>query len=571
MLTFSISKQIKKRNSITTLSAALLMAFVTLLNSFPTMSQTMPSWIWAYKAGDMGSDYGNSLCTDTAGNTYVTGTFEQSVYFSIYQLTSAGSEDIFIMKNDDEGNTIWAKSFGGTSLDYVNKITLDNEGNIIITGAFRSDEITFGTTTLINPNSDIGYDNIFVAKFNAEGDNLWAISVDGDGNGTGSGVATDNNENIIISGFFDGQVLTFGDIVIHNSFQLTDEIFLAKLDKSGNTLWAKAMGGFGYDYGRDVAVKNNGDILLSADFESDSVLMADTTLYNTGGADYFIADFTPEGNLSWLNKADGDADEFGTAITSDADDNTYVTGHFNGTAMTIGNTTLPGNGYDNIFVAKYTPDGQVEWVLNPSGANNDEATGINACPNGMLYVTGEYSSETFTIGAIELQNSTTNEYTDTFIAGIKQDDGSVSWAKSIGGNDDDGIEAVSSDSHGTIYITGYFYSRIVEIGINVLRNADDSQNSTDILYARIDDFDGINNTSSDYDAVFYPNPATENIVIKVKNPTTVEIFNNLGQSVLKTEKAETNTSIALAKLQPGIYFIKFKNKSGVITNKLIKN
>jgi hypothetical protein len=87
-------------------------------------------------------------------------------------LTSAGNQDIFIVKYDPAGNVIWAKSAGGTGIDYGRGITCDKFGNIYVTGSYRLPSCTFGSTILTNTNT-VGR-SLFLVKYNDMGDVLWA-------------------------------------------------------------------------------------------------------------------------------------------------------------------------------------------------------------------------------------------------------------------------------------------------------------------------------------------------------------------------------------------------------------
>jgi PKD repeat protein len=97
--------------------------------------------LWVKSMGANSSDYGLSLTLDISGNVYTTGFYLGTVDFNpgvgVFNLTSQGSQDIFISKLDANGNFIWAKSMGGVSTDYGYAITLDASENIYTTGDFR--------------------------------------------------------------------------------------------------------------------------------------------------------------------------------------------------------------------------------------------------------------------------------------------------------------------------------------------------------------------------------------------------------------------------------------------------
>jgi len=118
------------------------------------------NWLWATRAVGQGSEISNGIVVDDYGNSYITGYFNDLVFFDPYLFISNGNYDIFVANLDTNGNWLWAIQVGGSSDEISNEIAIDDLGNIYIAGRFFS-TITFGTTTIIA--SDF-YD-IFVAKY----------------------------------------------------------------------------------------------------------------------------------------------------------------------------------------------------------------------------------------------------------------------------------------------------------------------------------------------------------------------------------------------------------------------
>jgi uncharacterized protein (TIGR03437 family) len=153
---------------------------------------------------------------DAAGNSYVTGGFTASATFGPGEtnettLTSAGviPPDIFVAKYDVSGNLLWAKRAGGTDFDLGSGLAVDTAGNSYVTGIFFA-SATFGPgeineTTL----TSAGDRDIFVAKYDASGDLLWAKRAGGTGVDLGSGLAVDTAGNSYVTGGF-GRAATFG-------------------------------------------------------------------------------------------------------------------------------------------------------------------------------------------------------------------------------------------------------------------------------------------------------------------------------------------------------------------------
>ena len=188
------------------------------------------------------------------------------------------------MKYDTSGNVTWAKSAGGTSNGSLgNSVATDATGNIYVTGYFGSPTVTFGTTTLTNA----GIGNIFIVKYDSNGNVIWAKSAGGIASDYANSVATDATGNIYITGFFSSSSITFGTTTLTNAGNT--DIFIAKYDINGNVICAKSAGGASNDQGNSVATDANGSTYITGRFASPSITFRTTTLTNLGTYDVFIA------------------------------------------------------------------------------------------------------------------------------------------------------------------------------------------------------------------------------------------------------------------------------------------
>ena len=341
-------------------------------------------WQWVKQAGGTGGDEGNGIATDSSGNSYVTGSFSGTATFGSTSLTSSGSSDIFIAKLDSAGNYLWAKQAGVTILNYSQGIATDSSGNSYVTGYFRG-TATFGTTSLTSNGSS--YNDIFVAKLDTDGNYLWAKKAGGTSDDYGYGISTDSSSNCYVTGGFAGTA-TFGTTSLIGS-GYTD-IFIAKLDTNGNYLWAKKAGGTRSDNGYGVATDSSSNCYVTGSFMG-TATFGTTTLVNssTSYADIFIAKLDMSGNYLWAKKASGINWDSGNSIAIDSSGNSYVTGEFNGSA-TFGTSTLISNGYYDIFIAKLDTNGNFLWAKQAGGTTADGGNGIATDDSGKSYVTGHF-------------------------------------------------------------------------------------------------------------------------------------------------------------------------------------
>lgn len=191
--------------------------------------------LWAQSAGGTSSDITTSLDIDTYGNTYVAGMFSsQNITFGTFNLingNSNGSADIFLAKYDASGNVLWAKSAGGTNRDMATSLTVDALGNTYITGIFQSTAISFGSTTLVNMDNTSNTSDIFLSKYDAFGNVLWAKSAGGMDWDEVFSLDVDASGNNYIGGRFRSSTLSFGSTTLTNIDNTgnTGDIFLAKL------------------------------------------------------------------------------------------------------------------------------------------------------------------------------------------------------------------------------------------------------------------------------------------------------------------------------------------------------
>jgi preprotein translocase subunit YajC len=372
--------------------------------------------IWAKSAGGTNYDVAYSISTDTGGNVYVTGYFSSpSITFGSTVLTNGGLfGDIFITKYDSNGTVLWAKGAGGTSSDYASGVSTDAEGNVYVTGYFWSSSITFGSTVLTNA----GLTDIIMTKYDSNGTVLWAKSAGGTEEDRATSVSTDAVGNVYVTGFFESPSITFGSTVLTNTGAW--DIFITKYDSNGNVLWAEGAGGTDIDRGYGVSVDAVGNVYLTGFFSSSSITFDSTDLTNASGgnADIFITKYHSNGTVLWGKGAGGTDDDDAWSVSTDAGDNVYVTGDFSSSSITFGSTVLTNlnEGSHDIFITKYDSNGNVVWAKSAGGTSGDYAYSVSTDATGNVYVTGEFGSPFITFDSTTLTGA--GVVYDIFIAKI---------------------------------------------------------------------------------------------------------------------------------------------------------
>ncbi|MBC8047807.1 MAG: hypothetical protein H7Y00_13500, partial [Fimbriimonadaceae bacterium] len=196
--------------------------------------------IWAKDASCTGYSACNSTITDEAGNVYLTVFFENTISFDGTELTSVGEFDFALIKYNSGGDLQWANQIGGDSLDISHNLIIDANGDIVLTGQYVSDELTFDSYTITKQGSS----DIFIAKYDTDGNAIWAKSAGGDDWDFSYAISGDADGNIFITGGFISPTLPFGSTDLINKGYI--DMFIAKYDASGNPLWANSGGGISY-------------------------------------------------------------------------------------------------------------------------------------------------------------------------------------------------------------------------------------------------------------------------------------------------------------------------------------
>jgi Thrombospondin type 3 repeat/Beta-propeller repeat len=376
---------------------------------------------------------GNSYVT---GRFNGTATFGLAPNFTI--ITTVGGDDVFVAKYDPNGTLEWARRAGGAGADQAWGIAIDSAGHSYVSGSF-SGTATFGLdfpteTTL----TAAGLQDIFVAKYGAGGALVWANRAGSTGFDEGRDIAADGAGNSYVSGNLSGTA-TFGagepnETTLSSAGGL--DTFVARYDASGALLWAKRAGGTGADDGGfGIALDGAGNSYASGRFRGTATFGAgepnQTTLSSAGDLDFFVARYDASGALVWARRAGGNGFDDGLAIATDGAGESYVIGFFNSTA-TFGageanETTLTTAGDREIFVASYDASGALAWATSAGGAGVDAGIGIAIDGAGNSYATGFFqASATFGAGEANETTLTASGFTDTFIArfsGVVDTDG----------------------------------------------------------------------------------------------------------------------------------------------------
>jgi hypothetical protein len=357
----------------------------------------------------------------------------------------------------------WAKKFTGSSSGQ--SIAVDLSGNTYLTGYFN-DTTDFdpgvGVLSMVPAGGGGDHTDIFVSKLDRLGNLLWVKQIGDTFDDEGLSLAIDISGNVYITGYFQGTV-DFdpgpGTYILNTKSERN--IFISKLDPSGNFLWAKSMDG-GSGSGNAITLDYWGNVYTTGIFKDTVDFDPGTgtnTLYSSNGQ-MFISKLDAVGNFLWAKQLGAGGFPTSTAIVVDGGGYVYTTGHlaYGGLA-----DFDPGIGVDTlnslngaVFISKLDVAGNFVWAKQiGNGSSFGNSITLDSARN--VYITGRFSSSAdFDPGSgIYNLNGTGAGNTDIFISKLDAA-GNFVWAKQMGGNmRSEGI-GIALDAFRNVYVTGYF-------------------------------------------------------------------------------------------------------------------
>lgn len=337
--------------------------------------------LWTRQLGTAESDHGDSITCDNRGNIFITG----HTYGTFNGKPNAGGADIFLMKLEPSGKMLWIKQFGSSESDYGLGVACDNEGNVYVLGD------TYGKLT---GTRNFGDADVFVMKFDANGDRLWGTQLGSAFTEHAKGIFVDVSGYVYVTGD------TCGTLEAKRVFGSYD-IFLVKYNPYGDRLWIRQIGTEANDFSGGVAGDNSGNIYVSG--ETKGQVKGDT---NKGLGDIFLARFDTSGNKIWSRQIGSRSSDSSLGLTIDGTGAICIAGN------TTGNLGLSKNsGLADIFLVKYYTCGNKPWTTELGTDKNEFCGGIASDKAGHVYVAG-YTEGTFA-------DNKNSGYADIFIMSYK--------------------------------------------------------------------------------------------------------------------------------------------------------
>lgn len=396
---------------------------------------------WSKAIGSTLDQICHGVAVDSSSNVFITGEFQGSVDFGGGLLSSAGGRDIFLAKYTSQGDYQWALSFGDASEQISYSVAVDSTGNVLITGSFQG-SLDFGGDVL----TSVGSTDIYLAKFNAAGSHVWSKSFGDASAQIGYSLATDNNNNIIITGNFAGSVDFGGGLLM--SAGGTD-IFLARFGPTSMHHFSTSFGDSTNQNAYCVAVDGSNNIYLTGSFLG-TVNFGGTNLISAGSQDVYLVRFNSVGSHVWSKSFGSTLNQIGNAVDIDTAGNCVVTGLFFG-SINFGGGIMTSAGSSDIFLARFAADSSFLWSKSFGDASAQGGKSVAVDNAGNSLITG------YMLGCVDFGGGilTGAGLRDIFLAAYDSE-GDHLQSQIFGDNSNQEALSITISTTGTVYQAGKF-------------------------------------------------------------------------------------------------------------------
>jgi hypothetical protein len=357
--------------------------------TFQFLPAQAPYTLWTITFGGIGNEYGSSVQQTIDGGYIVVG--------NKYSFGS-GYPDVWLIKTNDLGDTLWTKTFGGSDHDEGCSVQQTTDGGYIIVGTTKSfgasgfdiwliktdfSGDTLWTKTIGGPSSDFGYSvqqtldtgyiisgttysfgagrwDIWLIKTDALGDTLWTKTFGGTQSDEGYSVCQTTDEGYIIVGYTYSYGAGYNDV------------WLIKTNASGDTLWTKTFGGSDYEWGKSVQQTTDEGYIIAGG----------TYSFGSGYEDVWLIKTNSLGDVLWTKTFGGPDYEWGNSVQQTADGGYIITGV----------TFSFGAGYSDVWLIKTNTSGDTLWTKTFGGIEHEVGRSIQQTIDGGYIICGNTSS-----------------------------------------------------------------------------------------------------------------------------------------------------------------------------------
>ena len=351
----------------------------------------------------------------------------------------------------------WAKAEGGAGLDRYVSVEVNQTGEIYYVGSFEGSSEFAGQHFYSTSGSEWD-DDILIAKFDAEGNNLWVRQLGSPGDDIIDAVTLDHDGNLIIAGSVYSNMWV-GDILLLGYGDA--DMFIAKFGPNGDYQWVHLFGGINPDHIYDLAVDDANNVYFTG-FCGDGWVYFDRDTLSSYFLDMVVGRLSENGRVDWVHNYGGPKADKGRNIAVNGNE-ILVTGEYTDREIVIGSDTLrmdPDLGGVEpaaYLVMKMSLSGEVQWAAS----TGDPLLTKKLLPHGDDYLMAAYYGDSFQYGNIVIVDSIDNHYLNVLL-GLLSPDNELKWTATFMSLDSSDISIEDMEMYNNeIYVSAVFIGKFI--------------------------------------------------------------------------------------------------------------
>ena len=417
-----------------------------------------PELLWSTYIGDFDLDYGESIATDNNYNVYV-----------LINTRANNDLDNIIMKFDSSGTQLWSTAIGGTDEDEGMGLITNDSNQVFLIGHTASDDFPVQNAYQSSIN---GPRDMYLVKFNNDGSVDWATYYGGSGFDKSGDISIDNNQDLVIVGSTFSSDFPVSNDAFQNTIVGSQDGVVAKLDQSGNPIWATFIGGSNIDELAGVACDNNNNIIIGGSTESTDLVITFGVFQTSaaGETDMIMARFGSDGQNHWTTYYGGSLTESGGEVGVDNEGNAYMTGSTNSGNFPVSQGAFQSTKKANqeIFIFKLDTAGNQVWSTYVGGNKDDSAYDLTIDQNNNVFISGNSYSANFPVSNLTYQSNMAG--VQDIIAMKFSKDGANIWSTYVGGTGGEHGHDIITDADNMVYLTGHVSSTDFPVSADAYQN-----------------------------------------------------------------------------------------------------
>jgi hypothetical protein len=350
-----------------------------------------------------------------------------------------GYIDVWLLKLDKDGNKLWQRCFGGSGADMANAIIRSQDGSYVMAG---STESTDGDVSGNHGNGDA-----WVVKVDMSGNLLWQKALGGSGSDRAYAITAGTGGGYVIAG---STTSNDGDVSGHHK---AEDVWVIKLDNSGNIIWQNTLGGSRIDEARSITpAADGGYVIAGLTTSKNGDVIGKHGI--AGTFDAWVVKLDKDGNLLWQKPLGGTGYDVALVITSSTDGG-YIMG---GMATSNSGDVSGGHGERDAWVVKMNAGGNIIWSKVFGGSRVDQVFSITKAKEDGYVMAGVTYSKNGDV-------SGNHGESDAWVFMINEN-GNLNWRRSLGGSKDDWAGAILTRTDDSFVIAAQTFSNDGDVSGN---------------------------------------------------------------------------------------------------------